>query len=199
MKLRKIQAKHWEWAKKNFGKPPAHQPLLGALEELGELAHSHIKAEQGIRGSKEDHDAAGIDAVADILLFLMQYCSIKGWDMQDLLEGTAKEVWERDWVRFPETGYPDSIEDLDEDDIEQGQFGDLNDSCPMELPDPEVLVKDNPLGGLFMEFKERLDAAGIPAPGRKFLEGALKDAATKFPRIRLTLVPDSKGGTSDEG
>src|SRR5688572_17945800 len=47
------------WGKRNFGEQPAHRFLLGMLEELGELSHAHLKQEQGIRGTNEEHEAAG--------------------------------------------------------------------------------------------------------------------------------------------
>jgi len=114
MKLRQIQKKHWKWAKRNFGKPDPSSPLLGAVEELGELAHSHIKSEQGIRGSSVVHEANGQDAIGDIILFLMQYCSLRGWDLQDILRDTAEDVWLRDWKAYPDTGYPPAEEPAEE-------------------------------------------------------------------------------------
>jgi NTP pyrophosphatase (non-canonical NTP hydrolase) len=113
MRLSKIQKRHYKWVKRNFGKPPAYQPLLGAVEELGELAHSHIKGESGIRGSADEHIAGGQDAIGDILLFLMQYCSRQGWDMQEILEATTREVWKRDWKEYPVTGRSPELEDTD--------------------------------------------------------------------------------------
>jgi NTP pyrophosphatase (non-canonical NTP hydrolase) len=102
--LSEIQAEHAVWAQRNFGTRPAHQPLLGAVEEIGELAHAHLKAEQGIRGTEEEHRAAKKDAVADVIIFLMDYCNIEGFDMQELLGDTWDEVKQRDWKSNPGNG-----------------------------------------------------------------------------------------------
>lgn len=93
-----IQRQHWLWVSHNFPDQPLHRPLLGVVEEVGELAHAHLKQEQGIR-LLEDHDAAARDAVGDILIYLLHYCSLRGWD----LEGVLLDTWEgvvrkRDWV-----------------------------------------------------------------------------------------------------
>lgn len=41
--LRKLQEEQKPWVKHNFGDRPSWMPLLGAVEELGELAHAHLK------------------------------------------------------------------------------------------------------------------------------------------------------------
>jgi NTP pyrophosphatase (non-canonical NTP hydrolase) len=87
-----------EWSEHNFPGRPAHQPLLGVGEELGELYHAHLKREQGIRGSDAEHAAGIEDAVADIVIFLADFCNAEGID----LEATVERVWDtevkpRDW------------------------------------------------------------------------------------------------------
>jgi len=70
-----IQTEVGTWATKNFGADrPAYQRLLGAMEELGELSHAHLKEEQNIRGT-EDHVADAKDAIGDIVIYLMDYCT----------------------------------------------------------------------------------------------------------------------------
>lgn len=76
--LQEIQKEHREWSLKNFGEHPTWHPLLGIQEEIGELAHAYLKREQGIRGTREEHDAAIKDAVGDVMIYLMGYCSC--WD-----------------------------------------------------------------------------------------------------------------------
>lgn len=49
----------------------AHQSSVGVIEELGELAHSWLKEEQAIRGTPEEHQAAGKDAVGDLIVYLL--------------------------------------------------------------------------------------------------------------------------------
>ena len=116
--LRVLQAEQVSWVKHNFGDRPAWQPLLGLMEEIGELteatggnqhitelvrvlgrlAHADLKSFQGIR-TNEDHDAKAKDAVADIVIFLADYCSARGWDMEDIVQSTWDQVKRRDWKR----------------------------------------------------------------------------------------------------
>lgn len=64
-----------EWVAKNFppypGEVPGNDSILGCIEELGELAHAHLKAKQGIRGNQREHDAAARDAIGDLIVYLL--------------------------------------------------------------------------------------------------------------------------------
>lgn len=123
--FRKLQMESFAWVDRNkakltSGQPVlsnpvrAHRPLMGATEEIGELTevllglrlmeavgranHHELKSLQGIRGGKEEHEAKGKDAVADIIIFLTDYCNAKGWDMQDTVETVWNQVKQRNWV-----------------------------------------------------------------------------------------------------
>jgi len=98
-----LQREVEEWSRKNFGNQPSHLPLLGAVEEIGELAHAHLKAEQNIR-TNEDHSAAKIDAVADAVIYLADYCAREHIDMQSAVTRTWGKVRQRDWKKNPEHG-----------------------------------------------------------------------------------------------
>ncbi len=98
--LRELQAEQVPWVKHNFGDRPSWMPLLGAVEELGELAHAHLKQAQGIRVS-EDHDAKAKDAVADVVIYLADYCTARGFDLQSLVLETWDRVKQRDWKAHP--------------------------------------------------------------------------------------------------
>jgi NTP pyrophosphatase (non-canonical NTP hydrolase) len=104
--LEKLQKEVGDWSLKNFGDQSSSNPLLGAVEEVGELCHAHLKSQQGIRGY--DDPAKGIankkDALGDILIYLMDYCSREGISLQEALIETASEVLQRDWVGSPTTG-----------------------------------------------------------------------------------------------
>lgn len=105
--LRKIQEEQRVWARYNFGERDtgdADDALFGVVEEVGELSHAHLKLKQGIRGSAESLEAEARDAIGDILIFMMDYCCARGWDMQDILTETWDEVKQRDWKRFPKNG-----------------------------------------------------------------------------------------------
>lgn len=124
------------WTRQNFGKPEdraSHQPLLGVSEEVGELCHAHLKAEQGIRGTPEELEAKAKDAVGDILIYLADYCNLRGFDMQEIIEQTWLEVRKRDWKKNSKTGKT-------EDDIMsmRDMFGDeIADSVIVEMNEAE--------------------------------------------------------------
>lgn len=67
----KLVAEHDEWEQYNFPDAGIEDAILGCIEECGELAHAHLKAMQGIRGSSADHVADAKDAVADITIYLL--------------------------------------------------------------------------------------------------------------------------------
>lgn len=62
------------WEAKNFPnttKGSLQNAVLGVIEETGELAHAHLKADQGIRGTEDEHAAAARDAIGDCLIYLI--------------------------------------------------------------------------------------------------------------------------------
>ena len=97
MTLKELQAEVREWRihKTNFGDDPT-DPLLGVMEEVGELTHAHLKMKQGIR-KNEDHYRGKIDAVGDILIYLADYCDRNGLDLSCCLTMAWGEVKERNW------------------------------------------------------------------------------------------------------
>lgn len=118
MNLKELQEQQRAWIQHNFPNREPFVPLLGVAEELGELAsvedsphinylaealgklaHAHIKSHQGIRGTSEEHAAKAKDAAADIIIFLSDYCSAKGFDLQEVVESTWNEVKKRDWKK----------------------------------------------------------------------------------------------------
>lgn len=105
--LRKLQDEQRPWVKHNFGDRPSWMPILGAVEELGELAHAHLKKAQGIRLG-EDHDAKAKDAVADVVIFLAAYCSAEGYDFEAVVQETWDKVKQRDYKADPIGGTPDA-------------------------------------------------------------------------------------------
>ncbi|MBI4431999.1 MAG: hypothetical protein HY592_00755 [Candidatus Omnitrophica bacterium] len=99
MRLSQMQLEQKEWADRNFDNKKLHQPILGAAEEIGELAHSFLKMEQGIRGDKETHIANMKDAVGDCVIFLMDFCNQMDWDFEALVTDTWNHVKKRDWKK----------------------------------------------------------------------------------------------------
>lgn len=98
-----VQAEVLEWNEKNFESAELWEAFVGAVEELGELGHHLLKRHQKIRPS-EDHDAGIRDAVGDIVIFLMQFCSREGVYLADCVEAVWKEVRRRDWTENREDG-----------------------------------------------------------------------------------------------
>ena len=102
--LRKIQLDHSVWQTRNFGKMPTEDSILGIVEEIGELAHHLLKKKQKVRGTPEFHDMKMKDAIGDIIVFLMGFCTGMGWDIEDILIEVWSEVSKRDWIKDPEKG-----------------------------------------------------------------------------------------------
>lgn len=102
--LRQLQDEQRPWVARNFPGRPSWYPLLGVMEEVGELAHAHLKGEQGIRYTPDEVRAKKVDAVADIVTFLADYCSAEAIDLQAAIDKTWPEVRERDWAGDPTKG-----------------------------------------------------------------------------------------------
>ena len=103
--LEELQAKQREWVEHNFPNRTNYHPLLGVVEEIGELCHAHLKYEQGIRSmSQAKYMELAEDAVGDIIIYLADYCSANGIDLQECLEDTWSRVKQRDWIKDPVEG-----------------------------------------------------------------------------------------------
>jgi len=83
--LSEIQAELKVWTIYNFGKQESIIPIMGMIEELGELTHAHLKELQGIR--KSDFLADKKDAIADITIYLLNYFNCIDKDIS-LIENT---------------------------------------------------------------------------------------------------------------
>lgn len=108
--LRQLQEDIYAWEKKNFPKANSHQNFFGIVEEVGELAHFILKDEQGIResidkyGNKVPVEEHLKDAVGDVAIFLINYCSKNGFDFSSCLLDTWNRVSKRDWIKYPKDG-----------------------------------------------------------------------------------------------
>lgn len=105
--LKQLQAEHKEWSERNFEyKFPDDQtfwkPIFGIMEEMGELTHHLLKRSQGIRGSSAEHTEKAKDAIGDLVIFLAGACSSLGFDLQEIVETTWKEVSQRDYKKDEE-------------------------------------------------------------------------------------------------
>lgn len=102
MFLAYIQKQVHEWRKYNFPNSGDLHQFLGVVEEVGELSHAILKMAQGIRGDKHEEEAR--DAVGDIMIYLMNFCSENGWDLEEIIEETWDQVQRRNWVDYPKDG-----------------------------------------------------------------------------------------------
>lgn len=57
---------------------PGLSSIYGVIEELGELAHAHLKQDQQIRGDATKHEADARDAIGDLSVYLMGVMSLYG-------------------------------------------------------------------------------------------------------------------------
>lgn len=104
MGLKAFQDEHRIWLNHNFPNQQAHDALLGLIEEVGELAHAHLKAQQGIRGTLEEHHSDAKDAIGDIMIYLASYCNTNGYELAFCLGDAWDEVKDRDWIEYPKNG-----------------------------------------------------------------------------------------------
>ena len=91
------------WRHENFPRPTTShwEPFLGMVEEIGELAHYLLKNRQQVR---EVHIADETDAICDVLIYLLHYCSDRGIDIEKELKATWDRVKQRNWKAFPKNG-----------------------------------------------------------------------------------------------
>lgn len=100
--LSEMQRENAAWAKYNFGdKANDTTAFHGMVEEIGELSHARLKSFQGIRDISADAER---DAIGDLAIYMMHYCSMRGWDLHEIIDKTWNEVQERDWVKFKKNG-----------------------------------------------------------------------------------------------
>lgn len=99
--LGRFNKEYPEWLRRNFPNDDSSRQLLGVVEEVGELSHAHLKGLQGIRHTPEEIRAMKVDAVADIVIFLMGYCVNENIDLDAAVEDTWTRVSKRDWIADP--------------------------------------------------------------------------------------------------
>lgn len=103
--LRAIQLAQLVW---RVNRMPVQSTLvtcaLGVAEEAGELCHSVLKSEQGIRGTTEKHADDIEDAIGDVTIYLLDLCNVMGLNFDEVLEKTWAQVSQRDWIKYPNDG-----------------------------------------------------------------------------------------------
>lgn len=100
--LDKVQTENAEWVTRNFnGKNDDTTSFMGMVEELGELAHVRLKRQQGIRAIQA---YAEEDAIGDLAIYMLHYCTTRGWKLSQIIDYVWNQVKQRDWVAFPRNG-----------------------------------------------------------------------------------------------
>ena len=102
--IQRLHVDHKKWLNHNFPNQQDHDALLGLVEEVGELAHAHLKSQQAIRGTLEEHRLAAADAIGDIVIYLLSYCNTNGFDLNKCIRDAWLEVKQRDWIKYPKNG-----------------------------------------------------------------------------------------------
>lgn len=98
--LSDLQTDLHKWQLERFPDTGADESLIGAMEELGELAHATLKGKQGLEGERfSTGPEAEKDAIGDCIVFLMQYASSRGYDIEECIESAAAEALDRDYDR----------------------------------------------------------------------------------------------------
>jgi len=99
------------WGTRNFGGSNglgALAPMMGIVEEVGELYHTRLKTLQGIRGAADgsDVDLEEMDALGDLLVYMLHYCATRNLSLASCFLMAWDEVKDRDWIKYPKTGKP---------------------------------------------------------------------------------------------
>lgn len=102
--FKELQSEMKAWQKKNFPKSGALDCFLGVVEEVGELAHALLKGRQNIRHPSTEIKYKMRDAVGDIVIYLMNFCALMGWDFAEIVEETWAVVKQRNWQKYPKNG-----------------------------------------------------------------------------------------------
>lgn len=115
-----IQKALWNWQHRNFpqysnGSATNGYGLYthlkyGVIEEMGEFFHAVLKRDQGIRGTKAEHDAAIRDAIGDMLIYTSQLQSCNDAELElDRVEYSPESMLQHaTWL----------VSNLEGDDIE---------------------------------------------------------------------------------
>jgi NTP pyrophosphatase (non-canonical NTP hydrolase) len=101
-----MQDEHKVWVDHNFPNAEPWEALAGITEEVGELAHAHLKGFRGIRGLESLHDqmVRKADALGDIFIYMLSYANTNNLDLEKCIERAWEEVGARDWQANPTDG-----------------------------------------------------------------------------------------------
>lgn len=83
--------------------PRIHTPANHYNTLAAELGHALLTAAQGIR-TADDHAAAEKAAIGDIIIFLKNFCTVRGYALDECVSETWNKAKQRNRQANPETG-----------------------------------------------------------------------------------------------
>jgi len=129
--MNELQRELFEWFINNFTKDKdnnnipipklINQQVVGMIEEIGELAHSILKQEQGIR-KNENHLEMISDAIGDIIIYSSNLCSLLAIKLDDVIKNVSSKgksivepMFAILYLNLEMSNFIESFYDLDED------------------------------------------------------------------------------------
>lgn len=102
IELKTMQKDIARWRKKNFPHSgTVGIQMIGVMEEVGEVCHLILKKDQKIRGpslmSNRQWKEEMKDGVGDIVVYLMNLCTLASIDIEEAIKSTVEMVLARDW------------------------------------------------------------------------------------------------------
>lgn len=85
-----LQKEVMAWNAKNFPHAQPHHPLLGIVEEIGELMEAQSAIAVGKMAAEQGNTAAR-DAIGDAVIFMAVFCGMAGFSLLQLAEKHADD------------------------------------------------------------------------------------------------------------
>ena len=92
------------WGKYNFPDAVGYYCLLGATGELGELCQAHLRRIEKVGAGESGLRQKEQDEIGDILIFLMHFCGMEGYDIESIIRNRWDTIQFRDWRKHPGDG-----------------------------------------------------------------------------------------------
>jgi NTP pyrophosphatase (non-canonical NTP hydrolase) len=93
MNLDDLQSTLFDWQKRQYPMSNIWTDIAGIAEEFGELARVFIAQHNGVDPDKfESYEAAEKDAIGDIMVYLGQLASKRGYSLEDCYRTAAEDV-----------------------------------------------------------------------------------------------------------
>lgn len=100
--IEEYQKRLKDWQILHFGSSPPEWLTVGMMEELGEMAHTLLKYQQGIREHREKDvekfKKQLADDFGDVVVYGMQVLTHFGINAEDAMRDTFEHVLKRDWT-----------------------------------------------------------------------------------------------------